>query len=616
MPCGIAAGSPPATATRRLLHRPFSPDSPRMPPTPLSDYRSRVERAAAGIESLRGLALDAGLHDDAQALLLEVDRLRESAFRVVVIGEFSRGKSTLINALLGRPVLPARLRPTTSTLLRIRHGQRDSVTVTRADGTLSPWDLSRLAEVSTVTGDGAGGVREVIIELDGPFLAQGVELIDTPGVNDLSTLREDITLSYLPSADAAIFVLDAKACFTETERRFLTQQVLASNVTRVFFVVNKADQLDPPYNADDLTRLRERVHAMVRPYVAEAMVFALAAKPALDAAIAGDEHRRAESGLPDFLGALGRFLVDQRGATRVERSLRIAAARHDGIVGGLELRAGLLHERREDAASRRGEHVQRFQQTEAELQRMGVAWRERVEATLVPIREGIVAQAAHIQRGLVSGAVGDDSERHLRAAFVDLAERAMGQLRQGIVAAARSAVSDGQAAPTRGMLSPAPTAGGFDLASLQPTNPSGPLVTPGSTLTAAGVMGVAALLGIFSPGVIVFAGVMAFLHTRSHEERAGDPARTRSVELQAMVQEAARRLLVRLDEEGRTLAAAAWQELAHPALARLESQRAALVAAEEDLLRSDVERRRELDGLTALRLRLDATMRGLVDLAI
>lgn len=585
-----------------------------MPPTPLSEYHDRVERAAAGIETLRGLALDAGLQDDAQALLLEVDRLRESAFRVVVIGEFSRGKSTLINALLGRQLLPARLRPTTSTLLRIRHGRRDSVTVTRADGTVVPWELSRLTEVSTVTGDTAVGVREVIIEVDAPFLAQGVELIDTPGVNDLSALREDITLSYLPSADAAIFVLDAKACFTETERRFLTQQVLASNVSRVFFVVNKADQLDPPYNASDLATLRERVCAMVRPYIAEPMVFALAAKPALDAALAGDDHRRAESGLPDFLGALGRFLVEQRGATRVDRCLRIAAARHAGIVAGLELRAGLLAERREDAASRRGEHVQRFERTEAELRHMGTAWRERVEATLVPIREGILAEAAQIQRGLASGALDDDTERHLRAAIMGIAERAMGQLRQGIVLAARAvtAAGNGQAGD---VLSGGPAASRPSLASLQSSAPSGPLVTPGSTLTAAGVMGVAALLGIFSPGVIIFAGVMAFLHTRSHEDRAEEPARARSLELQDMVREAARRLLIRLDEEGQTLAATAWLELAHPALARLESERGALAAAEDDLRRGDAERRRELDGLAELRLRLDATMRGLVELA-
>ena len=583
----------------------------RMPPSALSNYRGRMARTAAGIEALRTLALDAGLHADAQALLLEVDRLREATFRIVVIGEFSRGKSTLINALLGRAVLPARLRPTTSTLLRIRHGKQDAAWVTQADGTVAPWELSRINEVSSVTGSAAGGVREVTIELDAPLLANGVELIDTPGVNDLSTLREDITLSYLPAADAAIFVLDAKACFTETERKFLTQHVLNRNLGRVFFVVNKADQLNPPYNADDLQRLRERVTTLLRPYLPDPRVFLLAAKPALDGALSGDDQKRAESGVPHFIGALGTFLAEERGSTRVERALRVAAARHDGVVSGLELRSALLRERREVAATRIGEHREGADRAAVELERLRKGWNQRVEAEIVPVRAAVVEHAARIQRAVAAASTLGDAGRQLQQAFIELTERAMVQLRTGILASARAASANGENfAPGVGG-QPVVTASAAD--HLVPIVPQTAFLTPASTLTAAGVMGVAALLGLFSPGVIVFAGVMAFLHTRTREEAAEKPAQLRSVELQARVQEAARRVLARLDEEAGSLAETAWRELAQTAIARHDNERGALAAAEADLSRTDDDRERETKGLAILRLRLDATMRDLVD---
>lgn len=578
----------------------------------LSRHRIALERTATALERLRDLALEAGNEEDAQALLLEADRLRSSTFRVLVVGEFSRGKSTLINAMLGRRLLPARLRPTTSTLLRIRHGRCDAAEVVRDNGSVQPLPLDALGDATSVGGAASVGVREVRLQLDVPLLADGLEIVDTPGVNDLSTLREDLTLAHLPDADAAIFVLDAKACFTESERRFLASNVLTSNVARVFFVVNKLDQLDPPYNARDVEALRARVLAIVRPLVEAPRVFLLAARPALEGALSADPDLRSRSGLHDFLGALGQFLVEERGVARVERALRVAWARHSSVVEGLTLRAALLRERRDQSARMRLEQLERVSVVEAELARLRVDWRRTVEAQVAPVRERVVARAAALRRALEVPSELAGAEAALHQAFVDLAQRAVADLRTGIGAAAQAMA--GQLDPERPALRWGPTESGrVDVSGLAPVAPGGPLVTTRSAMTAAGVMGAASLLGLFTPGVVLFAGLLAFLHVRSKEEVEEASGRARSVDLQAGVQEAARRLLATLDEEQRTLEPAAWAELAEPVTRRLASARSALESAESDLSRSERERAEAADALMALRGRLDAAFAALSD---
>ncbi len=530
-----------------------------------------------------------------------------------MVGEFSRGKSTLINAMLGRRLLPARLRPTTSTLIRVRHGAHDAVEVLK-DGVVTPWTMEKLPEVTSVGGQ-ASGVREVHIAVDVPLLADGVEIVDTPGVNDLSTLREDITLAHLPDADAAIFVLDAKACFTDSERRFLTTSVLASNVARIFFVVNKLDQLDPPYNAADIDDLRARVLGIVGPLVPEPRVFMLAARPALEGSLMGDDDLRARSGLPDFLGALGRFLVEERGAARIGRALRVASARHSGMVEGLSLRAALLRERREDAAGRRTEKLRQVGQVEEELERLRMEWQQRVEAEVASVREGVLARAAALQQTVSGTPEAAGMELRLHNAFVDLAQRSVTELHAGIGRAARS--MQGLLDPDQPGLrwvSDAPAGGAAtNLSRLAPAAPEAPLVTPRSAMAAAGMMGAVSLIGLFTPAVVLFAGLLAFLHVRSKEEDEEAPGRARSLVLQERVQEATRRLLEKLVEERESAGRAAWAELAQTVTARQSSARAALAAAEADLAQDERARREAAETLGVFRERLNEAMRALQD---
>lgn len=132
-------------------------------------------------ESLSVLAVTESRPDLAQTFKDLLPRLDCTALSVAVVGEFKRGKSTFINALLGHPLLPADVKPTTAVMTRIRHGTPRRAFVRFRDGREEPIDPNRLADYVTQLTD----IVEAVVTYPLPFCG-GVqaEFIDTPGLND------------------------------------------------------------------------------------------------------------------------------------------------------------------------------------------------------------------------------------------------------------------------------------------------------------------------------------------------------------------------------------------------------------------------------------------------
>jgi Dynamin family len=128
-----------------------------------------------------------GTARDREQLTALLDRLDAARLRVLVTGEAKRGKSTLINALLGRPVLPAGVTPLTAVTTTVRYGDDARAEVLFLDGHEEEHPLTALVDLVTERGNSRNrrGIAGVTVYLSAPVLAGGAELVDTPGTGSV-----------------------------------------------------------------------------------------------------------------------------------------------------------------------------------------------------------------------------------------------------------------------------------------------------------------------------------------------------------------------------------------------------------------------------------------------
>ena len=170
-------------------------------------------------------------------------RLAGRRLRVLVAGEAKRGKSTLVNALLGRPVLPVGVTPLTALATTVRYGQDEGATVVYRDGRTEDFPLSALDDLVTERGNPGNrrNVASVTATVDAPVLARGTELVDTPGTGSVYAHNTAEAEAALETMDAAVFVLTADPPISASERELMAR--VAELSMTMFVVLNKADYL-------------------------------------------------------------------------------------------------------------------------------------------------------------------------------------------------------------------------------------------------------------------------------------------------------------------------------------------------------------------------------------
>ncbi len=175
------------------------------------------------------------------------ERVGEGRFFLACVGQFKRGKSTLINALVGgtggHAVLPAGVSPVTSVPTVLRYGDRYSARVRFANGEWVAIDPASLtAYVSEAENPGnTKNVGSVEVFAPSPLLASGLNLVDTPGIGSVFGANTAATLDFLPHMDAALVVLGADPPISGEERSLVAE--LAPRVSRLVFVLNKSDRV-------------------------------------------------------------------------------------------------------------------------------------------------------------------------------------------------------------------------------------------------------------------------------------------------------------------------------------------------------------------------------------
>jgi small GTP-binding protein len=180
-------------------------------------------------------------------LLRQINKRRMlPGFRLAFVGEFSRGKSSLINRLLDRNILPEGALPTTATITSIMANSEEKMTVKTAEKIdIRPVEESSWEELLAT--DQKGSEQDVLahrvqISLNNDWLqALNAEIIDTPGAGDLNEQRANLVSSLLNECDAAILLISATSPFSMTEAFFLEQEVIGRHVPRLIVAVSKLD---------------------------------------------------------------------------------------------------------------------------------------------------------------------------------------------------------------------------------------------------------------------------------------------------------------------------------------------------------------------------------------
>lgn len=242
-----------------------------------------------------------------QARELQV-RLAEDRFNLAVIGQFSRGKSTLMNALLGMNRLPTGVVPITSVITSVSYGTRERVLLHFPNSNLSSEvPLEELARYVTEQGNPGNKMKIQVAEVQLPaeLLQRGLYFVDTPGLGSAILANTETTRGFFPQCDAVIFVTTFESPLTAEE--LVSFEDVARYVRKVFLIINKMDLV----SFDQRDEVVGFVHQqLARTQVAsDVEIFPVSAQEALRSKLSNDEQGLSQTGLPELERALTEFLT-------------------------------------------------------------------------------------------------------------------------------------------------------------------------------------------------------------------------------------------------------------------------------------------------------------------
>lgn len=191
---------------------------------------------------------------DAYEKLTELQQdIKNDFFVVVVLGEFKRGKSTFINALIGNDLLPTDVLPETATINALIYNEKPELEIIMQDGSVERGQVERsfLERFSAKNQtDECSKIKYLKIGYPFKLLNNNVVIVDTPGVSDLNEQRCDVTYNFIPKANAVLFMLDANSPLKKSEIDFIEEKLLAQGIDNIIFLVNKYDNIDDEEDED------------------------------------------------------------------------------------------------------------------------------------------------------------------------------------------------------------------------------------------------------------------------------------------------------------------------------------------------------------------------------
>lgn len=324
-----------------------------------ASYHGNVAEVNTALSQMGKLCDQLELTENKKAIENSRHKLKSHKFSVGIMGEFKRGKSTVINALLGREIMPADILPATATMNRVTYDLQPHAQVIKNDGSVIEIPVDQISDYVTKTNDEnakrAEMVDEAIVYYPCQFCQNGVDIVDTPGLNDDERM-DKISEEIIPKLDAVIMVIVPGAPFSKSEAEFVRNKLMGSDLGRLMFLVNKIDTIRPKERERAVEDIKKRIQTAVldkmqevygaeseeykdaKRKVGDIRIFPISAANALDARMDGDNELLEDSGIMKFEDALTYMLTTERGALELSAPLAVLSRTAAEVLNAAESR--------------------------------------------------------------------------------------------------------------------------------------------------------------------------------------------------------------------------------------------------------------------------------------
>ncbi|MFD7898273.1 dynamin family protein [Streptomyces sp. NPDC059743] len=320
------------------------------------------------------------------------ERLAEGRLTVVVCGEFNRGKSSLLNALLEEepPLFPVETSYTTNVVTTVSYGPAERIMVTLEDDSGEvverEIDRSEIAAYVTESGNSANVRRALTVQIRTPNtrLASGLTLVDTPGIGGVHQDHTAATAAFLPSADALVFVTDVVKPLTDSELAFLRRAMKAARTTDdtdgQIFVLTKIDAV--PDHTELLRNTVDKLTEATGLSPGELTLLPVSSRAKLDHLVSGDPEDLELSNFTALENTVWAALSRRRAKLLLGGALTGLESCALSLLRPVEAEAAALGDRREEELRRLTAEFTEQQRRLEELDDGGSRWRADLRAAL------------------------------------------------------------------------------------------------------------------------------------------------------------------------------------------------------------------------------------------
>lgn len=198
----------------------------------------------------------------------ELRKYIDAPFNIIVVGDFKRGKSSLINALLGKDLLPSNITPETVTINKISYGDAKTAEIyldNNIKKIISIDDIKR-ESLEPIIQSLSSKPRYISIK-DNNEILKNVNFIDTPGLNDAVDSFDEVVVDYLTKADAVIYVVSASFPMSLNEQNFLSELILPIGLAKVIVILNMCDCLETEEEIKEIKNFTKKKCYEINPEI-------------------------------------------------------------------------------------------------------------------------------------------------------------------------------------------------------------------------------------------------------------------------------------------------------------------------------------------------------------